>query len=259
MIRRMKKIRVLGIIPARGGSKGIPHKNIVLLDGKPLIWYTIQAAKRARLLDAFIVSTDDPMISRIAKRYGAEVPFLRPIELAGDRSPDSEFMLHAIDWVEKNWKCKPEMLVNLRPTSPLRTPGDIDAAITAAMKSGATLVKTVSQISSHNPFKMWRPIKDSDAHVELEPLIRTRLYKKHGTDVPRQSLPPVLWQNGLVDVLRVSALKEGGGALFTKVCGVITMPWQSVDLDSMDDLDAAQRMLKLRRKSVSINKNKRIK
>ncbi|MEK9186010.1 MAG: acylneuraminate cytidylyltransferase family protein, partial [Patescibacteria group bacterium] len=139
-----KKIQVLGIIPARGGSKSIPYKNIADVGGKPLIYYTIREAKKSKLLDAFIVSTDDPKIAAVAKKYGADVPFLRPAKISGDRSIDIEFMRHALDWVKKNRGWEPEILVNLRPTSPLRTAEDINKVIEVAIKNKCSIVKTIS-------------------------------------------------------------------------------------------------------------------
>src|SRR3989344_7391879 len=118
MLNSQKDIKILGIIPARGGSKSIPHKNIALLAGKPLIYYTIREAKKSRLLDAVIVSTDDPKIAAVAHACGADVPFLRPKKISGDTSTDIEFFQHALLWVEKHRGWKPDIVVNLRPTAP---------------------------------------------------------------------------------------------------------------------------------------------
>ncbi len=233
-----KKIKVLGIIPARGGSKSIPHKNIALVAGKPLIYYTIAAAKKSKLLDAFIVSTDDPRIAAVAKKHGADVPFLRPAEISGDKSIDIEFMRHALAWVKKHRGWEPEILVNLRPTSPLRTAKDIDEVISVALKEKCSLVKTVSSPLPHNPYKMWL----FDGENKMQPLMPTKHYKKLGTDVPRQILPQVYWQNGLVDAIRVKNIKTGN--IFAgPICGVITDAVKSMDLDEPKDLKALAKAL----------------
>ena len=121
-----KEIKVLGIVPARGGSKSIPHKNIALLAGKPLIYYTIKSAQKSRKLDAFIVSTDDEKIACVARSLGADVPFLRPKNISGDNATDIQFLKHALAWLGKNRNWYPEIVVLLRPTTPLRTSKDID-------------------------------------------------------------------------------------------------------------------------------------
>ena len=187
-------IKILGIIPARGGSKSIPYKNIANLAGKPLIYYTIEAAKKAALLDAFIVSTDDPKIAEVAKSHGADVPFLRPKKFAQDHSPDIDFLKHALLWLEKHRGWKPEIVLNLRPTSPLRTSKDIDDVIQTMLKTNCDSVRTLSSPSPHNPFKMWHFEQNTG---KIKPLLPTKHYAKLGTDVPRQLLPAFYWQNGL--------------------------------------------------------------
>ena len=124
---------ILGIIPARGGSKGIPGKNIKMIAGKPLIEWTIEAAKKSKLLTRVIVSTDDEKIAEVAKQYGAEVPFLRPKDIAQDLSTDVEFLIHALDWLKANQGYEPEIIVRLPPTSPLRTAAHIDEGIKKLM------------------------------------------------------------------------------------------------------------------------------
>ena len=120
---------IISIIPARGGSKGIPKKNIVLLAGKPLIAYSIGQSLQCRHIKRTIVSTDDPEIAEIAREYGAEVPFIRPKELAKDDTPDLPVFLHALDWLEKQESYLPDLIVHLRPTSPLREVKHIEEAI----------------------------------------------------------------------------------------------------------------------------------
>ena len=120
---------IIAAIPARGGSKGVPKKNIKLLKDYPLIAYSIIAAKQSKKIDRVIVSTDSEEIAGIAKKYGAEVPFLRPAGFAGDKSPDMEWVLHLLKWLKENEGVEPELIVHLRPTTPLRDPDLIDRAI----------------------------------------------------------------------------------------------------------------------------------
>jgi len=129
----VKKI-IYAIIPARGGSKGIPKKNIYNLGGYPLIAYSIAAAKMARKIDRIIVTTDSEEIADIAKKFGAEVPFLRPAEISGDTATDREFVIHTLDWLKKNEGEIPDYLIHLRPITPLRNPKKIDDAIETIMK-----------------------------------------------------------------------------------------------------------------------------
>ena len=236
----MNAPHVLGIIPARGGSKSIPKKNIVPLAGKPLIAYTIIEAKKSRFLDACIVSTDSEEIADVARMFGTDVPFLRPAELAEDSTPDLPVFLHALQWLKENRGWAPDIVVNLRPTSPLRIAADIDAVISLMQKTGCDSCRTVSQ-PDNNPFKMWN-LDESDS--SLTPLLPTKYFHTLGTDVPRQLLPQnVYWQNGMVDATRAKFIFEGkmyGPNIF----GVITPPERAIDIDSPDDFIRAEIAIK---------------
>src|SRR5688572_22172629 len=126
---RFKMTEVLALIPARGGSKGIPRKNIRLFAGYPLIAWSIAAAKRSELVTRVIVSTDDEEIAAVAREYGAETPFLRPAEFAQDNSTDLPVFEHALQWLEANENYRPEILIQLRPTSPVRPKDCVDSAV----------------------------------------------------------------------------------------------------------------------------------
>jgi len=143
--------RVIAIIPARGGSKKIPRKNIAPLGSKPLIAYTIEEARKSKYVDRVIVSTDDEEIAKIAKRYGAEVPFLRPKRLAKDTSPSLLVVLHALDYLEKK-EYSPNIIVFLQPTSPFRKARHIDAAIKKI--KGANAVAGICEVKQHPYFMM---------------------------------------------------------------------------------------------------------
>lgn len=227
-----KQCKIFGIIPARGGSKSIPKKNIALLMGKPLLYYTIREATKSKLLDAFIVSTDDEEIAEIAKTLGADVPFLRPKELGQDLTLDLPVFQHALSWLKENRGWEPEILVNLRPTSPLRIVGDIDKVINFILKTGCDSVRTISK--GKNPFKMWY---FDDNEYRISPLMSTEHYEKLGTDVPRQLLPQNIYhQNNMVDATRTKFIKEGR-IYGPDIRGVVIEAQRDADIDGPDDLD----------------------
>src|SRR5262249_33542953 len=138
--RRRTEMSILGLISARGGSKGLPRKNVLPVAGKPLIAWTIGAALSSRKLSRLLVTTDNQEIAEVARAYGAEVPCLRPAELARDESPVIEAVEHALRWVEKEKGEMPEYVLLLQPTSPLRTTADIDGAIDLACSRNADAV-----------------------------------------------------------------------------------------------------------------------
>jgi CMP-N-acetylneuraminic acid synthetase len=228
-------VKILGIIPARGGSKGIHLKNIALLAGNPLIYYTIEAAKQSKKLDAFIVSTDNKDIANVSRELGADVPFIRPKKLARDQSFDIEYLQHAVLWVEKYRGWRPEIIVILYPTAPLRLAADIDHALELMLTTGCDSVKTVS-LPDNNPFKMWT--MKEDGGNKISPLIRTKYYSSIGTLVPRQLLPNVYWQNGLVNATRTKFIHKGK-VYGSDIRGLITDPKQAVDIDRPEDLETA--------------------
>lgn len=234
--------KTLGIIPARGGSKSIPRKNIVPVCGKPLIYYTIQNAHDARLLDACIVSTDDEEIADVARSLGADVPFLRPAKLARDDSPDIEFLCHALLWLRDNRGWKPEIVLNLRPTSPLRIAEDIDAVIELMQRTGCDSVRTVIK-PQHKPHKMWW-LEDA---ARMRPLMPTERFETLGTDVPRQLLPQnIYWQTGLVDATRPRFILEENKIYGPDIRGLVSDPSRSVDLDDPEDLEVLELLMRKR-------------
>lgn len=150
---------VLAIIPARGGSKSIPRKNIRPFAGHPLIAYSIAAGLAAETVNRVVVSTDDEQIAAISRRYGAETPFMRPEEFSQDDTPDLPVFQHALRWLRENEGYRPEMIVQLRPTSPLRRVRHIDQAVHRLLdRPEANAVRTVC-VPFQNPFKMWQDRK----------------------------------------------------------------------------------------------------
>ena len=198
----MKKCNVVAIIQARGGSKGVPRKNIRNLGGFPLIAYSVVACKLAKAIERTIVSTDDTEIAAIAKLFGAEVPFLRPAEFAGDTSTDKEVIEHALGWYEQNEGYAPEYWVQIRPTTPLREPSLLDDSITRIKsRPEATSLISVHEIKE-SPGKMFG-MQDGYLHglCPMDP-------RPEYFTLPRQAFPPAYFGNGYVDIIKTDTLKN---------------------------------------------------
>lgn len=191
------------IIPARKGSKSIENKNLALLGGHPLIAYSIAVAKTTKGVDQVIVSTDSHEYAKIAKKYGAEVPFLRPEALSQDTSTDYDFMSHAVNWFSENSKESPDFWIHLRPTTPLREPHVIEAAMSLITdRQDATSLRS-GHLSPESPFKWLR--KNREGFLTSLNGQDTDLDKYNG---PRQDFPDVLIPNGYVDIVRSSFIKD---------------------------------------------------
>lgn len=224
-----KNNKVLCVIPARSGSKGLPGKNIKKLLGKPLIAYTIEHAKESKYIDRIIVSTDDLTIAAIAKRYGAEIPFLRPKALARDSAGTVDVLLHAMDLMEKKESFTFDILVLLHATTPLRTPDDIDNCIDLLVDKNADSVFSVTE-SHRNPYFNMIEI-DKDKKVSLV---------KKGAFLTRQSCPQVFDMNSSIYVWRKEALKKKRG-IFLKKSRIYVMPKErSIDIDDYFDFEIAK-------------------
>ncbi len=193
---------ILALIPARGGSKSIPRKNLVVVAGKPLIAYSIEQALASRCITRTVVSTDDPEIAEVARGLGADVPFLRPGELAQDLSTDLEVFRHALEHLRSREGYRCDLVVHLRPTGPVRRVALIDEAIeTMLSRPDAHSLRSVSS-PEQTPYKMW-----SIVDGELQPLLRVAGMAEPYC-APRQSLPEVYWQNGYVDIVRPEVILE---------------------------------------------------
>ncbi|MDZ4296347.1 MAG: acylneuraminate cytidylyltransferase family protein [Patescibacteria group bacterium] len=159
-------MNILGVIPARGGSKSVPRKNIRDLGGKPLIAWTIEAAHEAAVLERLIVSTDDPEIAMISRRWEVEVPFLRPKELARDDTPALSVLQHAVEHLRTKERYEPEAIMLLQPTAPLRTAAHIREAVSLFTSSGADSVVSVVEIPGHlSPY--WAVVEDGEGNAQL--------------------------------------------------------------------------------------------
>ena len=162
-----EKTEILAIIPARGNSKSIPRKNIREFAGHPLIAFSIAAARQSDLVTRVIVSTDDPEIAEISRKYGAEVPFMRPAKIAEDATLDLPVFEHALKWLEENEKYSPDVVIQLRPTSPIRPVGMVDEAVRLLLDHPEADSVRGIVVSGQNPFKMWK----IDPQGVMQPLL----------------------------------------------------------------------------------------
>jgi CMP-N-acetylneuraminic acid synthetase len=224
-------MRVIGLIPARGGSKGIPGKNIRMLCGKPLLQYTAESALEAKRLTRVILSTDTEEIADIGRRCGVDVPFLRPTELARDDTPTLPVVQHALAWMEEN-SGSFDAVCLLQPTSPFRQPSDIDACIELMERTGADTVVTVLPVPlEHNPH--WVYFRNRDGWLHLST----------GASEPpprRQELPPAFHREGSVYVSRRDVVMKQNSLYGVRIAGYPIDPARSVNIDGLDDWLAAE-------------------
>ncbi len=239
MSRKDEEKDILAIIPARGGSKSVPRKNVLPINGKPLLAWTIEHAKSSSLINRVIVSTDDEEIAEVALSFGAEVPFMRPKELADDDSLDIEYHHHALEWLSENENYIPKFVVNLRPSTPTRLPETIDNAIKLfSSHPEADALRSV-RIAEQSPFKMW--LIDEQGFLKV-------IAHVDGIDepynMPRQRLPLVYWQDGYVDVTRPATIMDQ-----KSTTGKVILPFiiteDTADIDYPDDIKVALEKLEV--------------
>lgn len=223
-----KDQKILAIIPARGGSKGIPNKNITNLCGKPLIAYSILAAKASQYIDDIIVSTDSEQIADIATQYDASVPFLRPLALASDTSKTIDCMIYTIDELKKQG-CHYDCVVLLQPTQPIRKEGSIDQAITMLLDSPEDSLVSVTTVSEH-PILMRTITKEGT----LKSLLPT------SSTVRRQDFPDIYRVNGSIYINRVNAHLNTSTSLNDNILPFFMEEKYSIDIDSYEDLKKAE-------------------
>lgn len=225
----LQKHKIVSIIPARGGSKGVPRKNIRKLAGKPLIAYTIEQSLKSRFIDRTIVSTEDEEIATVAREYGAEVPFLRPATLAGDEVSTIDVLLHAINWLEECEQYDFDLLVLLHATTPLRAVEDIDECVSRVVETKIDNIFSVTEAHRNPYFNM----------IELDNNGMARLVKE-GRFVTRQAAPKVYDMNASIYVWWKDVLKKEK-KIFLKNSHVYIMPKErSIDIDSELDFKIAE-------------------
>jgi N-acylneuraminate cytidylyltransferase len=222
---------VLALIPARGGSKGIPRKNIRNFAGYPLIAWSIAAAKQSELVTRVIVSTDDEEIAAVAREWGAETPFLRPAEFAQDKSTDLPVFEHALKWLEDVEGYRPDVIIQLRPTSPIRPRTMVDDAIRILLDhADADCVRGVVP-AAQNPFKMWRFNGEKNP---LNPLLEVEGIPEP-YNAPRQILPPVYWQTGHIDAIRDATIAQKNSLTGDVIYPLLIDSKYTVDIDNLSD------------------------
>ena len=229
MKKLIKKDAVYAIIPARSGSKGVKNKNIRCLAGYPMIAYSIAVARLCPEISRVVVSTDSERYAGIARYYGAETPFLRPAELAGDRSTDLEFMNHAITWLAAKEGCLPEYFVHLRPTYPLRDVEVVSGAIQEMCSdAGATSLRS-AHLVDFTPYKWFTMGEDGYFRCLFEGM------KPDEANNPRQNFPKVYIPDGYVDVLRTSSIIESGLLHGDRVHAYIVP--EGTDVDTLKEME----------------------
>jgi len=227
-------MKVLGIIPARGGSKGIPQKNSKLLSGKPLIGYTIEAAIQSKYLDTVLLSSDDSKLIEIAKSYGLDVPFVRPAHLATDTSPTLDTVLHALNYLQLQGEYYDAVCL-LQPTNPLRTSAFIDQAIETFTSSGADALISVLEVPhEYNPH--WTFTENEKGLLRISTGDTSVISR-------RQDLPKAYYRDGSIYITKTSVLLEQKSLYGKSVSYLKADPERHVNIDTLDDWERAEQLL----------------
>lgn len=246
MENNSKKPEVLAVIVARGGSKSIPKKSIALCAGKPLMFYTIDAANKSKNITRLIISTDNQEMANLASSCGVEVPFMRPKELAEDLTPDLPVFQHVLNTLKEKENYIPDVVVHLRPTTPLKSAEDIDKGIELILENeDAHSVRSICE-PMHTPFKMYE-LKEGEKF--LSPLL-TKVFPEtfekypEAYNMPRQLLPKVWRHSGYVDVIRPFVILEMNSMSGNKILPLFFEKWRDVDIDSPLELKIAEEIIK---------------
>jgi N-acylneuraminate cytidylyltransferase/CMP-N,N'-diacetyllegionaminic acid synthase len=238
------KQEIMALIPARSGSKGIKDKNILRIGGKTVLDYTIEAGLSAKMIDRVIVSTDSQIYMDIALAAGAEAPFLRPVELAMDSTPSIQVIMHALEWLANNENYRPDILVLLQPTTPLRNAQHIDEAINLMLDSGADSV--VSLVGSQ---------KCLYRLCELDENRKVRILE-HTNYARRQEAPMVYRENGAIYASYASRILNQGKLLGESIAGYVMSERDSIDLDTELDIKLLEILLMERQQKPGKHGNK---
>lgn len=225
----------LGIIPARGGSKGLPRKNILPLNGKPLITWSIEAGQKSRYLDMVMVTTDDQDIAQTAKNAGAEVPFMRPADLSGDTASSIDVIEHTINFYSKQRQQDFDYIVLLEPTSPLRETDDIDLAIERLLESQAEAITGIAKTESQNPAFLLK--------MDTEGFLKG--YDQKGLrSLRRQDINEVYFLEGTIYISTTEALLRERTFYHDKTIGYVVPKYKSLEIDDIDDLVMVEAIMK---------------
>ncbi len=232
-------MEIVAIIPARGGSKGIPHKNIQPVAGKPLLVYTIEHARETLSIARIVVSTDDPDIGAVAQQAGAQVIW-RPVTLSGDTATSESALLHALDYLRDTEGYEPDLVVFLQATSPLRQSGDVQNAIDTLLREQADSLFSASPVHGF----LWRNEGGVLSSVSYDYRHRQR----------RQDAPEDLMENGSIYVFKPWVLRQLNNRLGGKIAVYRMHPLDSFQVDEPDDLDLVERLLAIRQRRRGIEK-----
>lgn len=232
--------KIVGIIPARGGSKSIPRKNIKPFLGRPLIYWAVETLKKSGVCDRVIVSTDDEEIAEVAKKYGAEVPFMRPAELAEDSTPMLPVIQHAVQWLKDNEGVSPDYIILLEPTSIGKRPFHVRGVLDMLVSTGGDSVFTVSELAAdYNPY--WQLVLDAESRVSLFTGGPMRNVIRRRQDLPVKTY---FWASE-VYAFKPEVLFVKDPSLYgDDVRALITEPKYALDLDTPEDWEVAERKLK---------------
>lgn len=232
-------MEILAIIPARGGSKGLPGKNIRPLLGHPLISYSILAAQQIPLINRIIVSTDDNTIASISMKYGAGIPTLRPSEYAGDQSTDFDVFDHMLSWLDTNENYKPDYIIQLRPTSPVRKVEHITESIEKLIHSNCDSLRLVTE-SPLTPYKMWTINNFNEPMIPL--IEQDEIFEPYNQ--ARQQLPEKYWQIGYLDVIRYDTIVTKRSMTGKNILPYYVGSEFAIDIDDLHDFEKAETYIK---------------
>ncbi len=234
----VKRLEVLAVVQARGGSKGLPRKNLRPLDGHPLIAYSIASGLAASSVTRVLLSTDDEEIAAVGRLYGAATPFMRPSELAKDDTPDLPVFQHALTWLLEHENYRPDVVVQLRPTTPLRPKGMIDKAVAILGENPGTDSVRGVVVPKQTPYKMWR----AGPNGTIVPLLQTEFAEPY--NMPRQKLPAAYWQTGHIDAISASIILAQGTLTGKRVKPLLIDSDFCVDIDTAADFELAEEIIK---------------
>lgn len=228
------KRKVLALVPARGGSKGLPGKNVRSLCGRPLIQWSIDTALACKEIDAVVVSTDDAQIAAVAVTAGAEVPFLRPPALAGDTASSIDVVIHALDFLESKGRVF-DIVLLLEPTSPLREVADIQVALQRMVDTGAAAIVSVCRAESTHPAFMFR----TTGQGRLEPFMSAS-----PTGVRRQEIEPLFYLEGTLYASTVEAIRERRSFYHEDTLAYEVAKWKALEIDDIEDFQMVEALAK---------------